>query len=99
MKVQEGTTTTAVQARSEVIGSLLRPPYLAEARSRHEEQAVTDTEFKRFEDRAAASAFALSTLLGDDSTVTLVTLLFSSSATSTVTSPVIPCCWAIAFSV
>src|ERR1700736_6349407 len=56
MKMQDGVTATAVHARCEVIGSLLRPPYLAEARSGHEQQAVTDAEFKRLEDRPVDEA-------------------------------------------
>ena len=34
VKAQDRPTATAVQAKCEVIGSLLRPPYLAEARLR-----------------------------------------------------------------
>src|SRR5205823_4764537 len=42
--------------RSEVIGSLLRPPYLAEARRRHEAGEISAAEFKRLEDRAVDEA-------------------------------------------
>src|SRR6202521_1180827 len=66
MKMQDGVTATAVHARCEVIGSLLRPPYLAEARSGHEQQAVTDAEFKRLEDRAVDEAIETQTVAGID---------------------------------
>ena len=38
--------------RSDVVGSLLRPAYLKEARQRHEAGELTDAAFKRIEDRA-----------------------------------------------
>jgi len=65
MNVQDA-ATTAVHARCEVIGSLLRPPYLAEARSRHEQHAVSDAEFKRLEDRAVDQAIETQTVAGID---------------------------------
>ncbi len=66
MKVQDRAKATALQARCEVIGSLLRPPYLAEARRRHEQQAITEAEFKRLEDRAVGEAIETQTLAGID---------------------------------
>jgi 5-methyltetrahydropteroyltriglutamate--homocysteine methyltransferase len=52
--------------RSDVVGSLLRPPYLKEARQRHESGELTDTEFKKIEDRAVDEAVALETRIGLD---------------------------------
>jgi methionine synthase II (cobalamin-independent) len=45
--------------RSDVVGSLLRPVYLKEARDRHEAGQLNETEFKRIEDRAVDEAIAL----------------------------------------
>ena len=45
--------------RSDVVGSLLRPAYLKEARARHEAGELGDAEFKRIEDRAVDEAIAL----------------------------------------
>ena len=42
--------------RSDVIGSLLRPAYLKEARDRHESGKLSEAEFKRVEDRAVNEA-------------------------------------------
>jgi len=50
--------------RSDVVGSLLRPNYLKEARSRHDAGVLGDTEFKRIEDRAVNEAIDLQTRLG-----------------------------------
>ncbi|WP_069801721.1 cobalamin-independent methionine synthase II family protein [Thermogemmatispora onikobensis] len=44
---------------SEVIGSLLRPPYLHQARQQLEEGAISAAEFKTIEDRAVDEAIAL----------------------------------------
>ena len=52
--------------RSEVIGSLLRPPYLAEARRRHEAGEISAAEFKRLEDRAVDEAIDIQTQAGID---------------------------------
>src|SRR5262245_33927350 len=52
--------------RSEGIGSLLRPPYLAEARQRIERHELTPAEFKRLEDRAVDEAVALQERAGLD---------------------------------
>ena len=61
-----GVSAATADARSEVIGSLLRPPYLAEARTRHDQQAITDAEFKRLEDRAVDEAIEVQTAAGID---------------------------------
>jgi 5-methyltetrahydropteroyltriglutamate--homocysteine methyltransferase len=45
--------------RSDVVGSLLRPAYLKEARDRHEAGQLSEAEFKRIEDRAVDEAIAL----------------------------------------
>jgi len=45
--------------RSDVIGSLLRPTYLKEARQRHQAGQLSDAEFKKIEDRAVDEAVAL----------------------------------------
>jgi 5-methyltetrahydropteroyltriglutamate--homocysteine methyltransferase len=45
--------------RSDVVGSLLRPAYLKDARDRHEAGQLSEAEFKRIEDRAVDEAIAL----------------------------------------
>ena len=45
--------------RSDVVGSLLRPPYLLDAREQHEHGQLAPSEFKRIEDRAVDEAVAL----------------------------------------
>ena len=45
--------------RSDVVGSLLRPDYLKEARERHEAGGLSDAAFKQIEDRAVAEAVEL----------------------------------------
>jgi 5-methyltetrahydropteroyltriglutamate--homocysteine methyltransferase len=45
--------------RSDVVGSLLRPAYLKEARERHEAGKLSEVDFKRTEDRAVDEAVAL----------------------------------------
>jgi len=52
--------------RSDVVGSLLRPPYLMDARARLEGGDLTDAEFKRIEDRAVDEAVALQEAAGLD---------------------------------
>jgi len=52
--------------RSDVVGSLLRPAYLKEARERHEAGELTDAAFKRIEDRAIDEAVALQERAGID---------------------------------
>jgi 5-methyltetrahydropteroyltriglutamate--homocysteine methyltransferase len=66
MRIQDGSSATAVDAKSEVIGSLLRPPYLTEARRRHEQGEMPAPEFKRFEDRAVDEALETQTVAGID---------------------------------
>ncbi len=50
--------------RSDVIGSLLRPAYLKEARQRRASGTISDAEFKQIEDRAVNEAIALQTQAG-----------------------------------
>jgi 5-methyltetrahydropteroyltriglutamate--homocysteine methyltransferase len=50
--------------RSDVVGSLLRPAYLKDARDRHEAGQVEEAEFKRTEDRAVDEAVATQTRAG-----------------------------------
>jgi 5-methyltetrahydropteroyltriglutamate--homocysteine methyltransferase len=45
--------------RSDVVGSLLRPDYLKQARAQHEAGELNDAEFKQIEDRAVDEAVAL----------------------------------------
>jgi 5-methyltetrahydropteroyltriglutamate--homocysteine methyltransferase len=52
--------------RAEVIGSLLRPAYLLEARDQLDRGALTPAEFKRIEDRAVGEAVALQESAGLD---------------------------------
>ncbi len=52
--------------RSDVVGSLLRPAYLKEARERHEAGQISDAEFKPIEDRAVDEAIALQERAGLD---------------------------------
>ncbi len=52
--------------RSDVVGSLLRPAYLKEARDRHEAGQLGEAEFKRIEDRAVDEAIALQERTGVD---------------------------------
>jgi 5-methyltetrahydropteroyltriglutamate--homocysteine methyltransferase len=52
--------------RSDVVGSLLRPAYLKEARQRHEAGALSAADFKRIEDRAVDEAIALQVRAGLD---------------------------------
>lgn len=52
--------------RSDVVGSLLRPTYLKEARRRHFAGEKSDAEFKRIEDRAVDEAIDLQTRAGLD---------------------------------
>ena len=52
--------------RSDVVGSLLRPDYLKQARERHDSGAISETEFKSIEDKAVNEAIALQTRAGLD---------------------------------
>ncbi len=45
--------------RTDVVGSLLRPAYLKEARAQYEAGQLADAAFKQIEDRAVAAAIAL----------------------------------------
>jgi 5-methyltetrahydropteroyltriglutamate--homocysteine methyltransferase len=55
-----------MQPRSDVIGSLLRPPALIDARQKHEQGDLTAAEFKFIEDRAVRDAVALQENAGLD---------------------------------
>jgi len=59
-------TLFAVVARSEVVGSLLRPKDLADARQGHERGKVSDRELKQVEDRAVDDAIELQESAGID---------------------------------
>ena len=50
---------TAAPLRSDVVGSLLRPPYLAQAREALAAGRLAPAEFKRVEDRAVDEAVRL----------------------------------------
>jgi 5-methyltetrahydropteroyltriglutamate--homocysteine methyltransferase len=50
--------------RSDVVGSLLRPDYLKEARERHEAGELSDAAFKQIEDRAVSDAVELQDRVG-----------------------------------
>jgi len=50
--------------RSDVVGSLLRPSYLKNARERHEKGQISPSEFKSLEDRAVDEAIELQRLAG-----------------------------------
>lgn len=52
--------------RSDVVGSLLRPEYLKEARQRFDAGQLSPAEFKRFEDRAVDEAIRLQEEAGLD---------------------------------
>jgi 5-methyltetrahydropteroyltriglutamate--homocysteine methyltransferase len=52
--------------RAEVIGSLLRPAYLQEARQAWEDSRLSTPAFKRVEDRAVDEAIALQERVGLD---------------------------------
>ena len=52
--------------RSDVVGSLLRPAYLKDARARYASGSLSDAEYKRLEDRAVNDAVALQEQAGLD---------------------------------
>ncbi len=54
------------QFRSDVVGSLLRPAYLKEAREKHAAGEISDAAFKVIEDRAVDEAIALQVDAGLD---------------------------------
>src|SRR6266850_4682551 len=53
-------------ARADVVGSLLRPPYLREARAGMRAGTVSDTQLRAVEDRAVSEAIALQEAAGLD---------------------------------
>src|SRR5688572_32974234 len=53
-------------ARADVVGSLLRPPYLLDARAQLERGELTPAAFKAIEDRAVDEAVALQEAAGLD---------------------------------
>jgi 5-methyltetrahydropteroyltriglutamate--homocysteine methyltransferase len=55
-----------MRLKSDVVGSLLRPPSLMEARQKHELGALSPSEFKFIEDRAVRDAVALQENAGLD---------------------------------
>src|SRR5215472_2684773 len=55
-----------VSYRSDVVGSLLRPDYLKQARQRYEAKEISDTEFKKIEDRAVDESIDLQVKAGLD---------------------------------
>ena len=57
---------TVAEIRSEVVGSLLRPTHLVEARQRHERGELGSAEFKRIEDDAVEQAIRLQEDAGID---------------------------------
>src|ERR1043165_4156168 len=52
--------------RSDVVGSLLRPDYLKQARQRYEAKEISDADFKKIEDRAVDEAIDLQIKAGLD---------------------------------
>jgi 5-methyltetrahydropteroyltriglutamate--homocysteine methyltransferase len=56
----------AAEPRSEVIGSLLRPPELVDARKRVEAGQISSAEFKQIEDRAVDAAIGMQEEVGID---------------------------------
>src|SRR5579871_3945656 len=55
-----------VPIRSDVVGSLLRPDYLKQARQRYEDKEISDADFKKIEDRAVDEAIDLQVKAGLD---------------------------------
>ena len=55
-----------MRLKSDVVGSLLRPSFLMEARQKHEEGTLTPAEFKFIEDRAVRDAVTLQETAGLD---------------------------------
>ena len=62
----KGVPVTVAEIRCEVIGSLLRPPHLVDARERHERGELDSAEFKRIEDDAVRQAISLQEEAGID---------------------------------
>jgi 5-methyltetrahydropteroyltriglutamate--homocysteine methyltransferase len=63
---REAAVTAVTHARAEVVGSLLRPPELVEARKRLEAGSLSPAEFKRIEDSAVNDAIQLQEAAGID---------------------------------
>ena len=63
---QENREEDKLVFRSDVVGSLLRPEYLKQARQEHEAGQMTQAQFKRIEDRAVNEAIALQEHAGLD---------------------------------
>src|SRR5579859_3249926 len=61
-----GLETTRTTYRADVVGSLLRPGYLKEARGRLERGELTHLDLKHIEDRAVDEAIRLQESLGLD---------------------------------
>jgi 5-methyltetrahydropteroyltriglutamate--homocysteine methyltransferase len=55
-----------IAARTDIVGSLLRPAFLKDARDRYEQGALTAPAFKQIEDRAVDAAVALQESVGLD---------------------------------
>jgi methionine synthase II (cobalamin-independent) len=53
-----------ITAHADVVGSLLRPPYLLESQKQHAAGTITAAEFKLMEDRAVDDAIALQESVG-----------------------------------
>jgi 5-methyltetrahydropteroyltriglutamate--homocysteine methyltransferase len=65
MSMTTAVSTTSIP-RADVVGSLLRPEYLKEARARHQRGELAPPEFKRIEDRAVDEAIRLQEAVGVD---------------------------------
>jgi 5-methyltetrahydropteroyltriglutamate--homocysteine methyltransferase len=65
-RLSETTPRRYAEVRAEVVGSLLRPDYLASARKRLEGGEIEPAEFKKIEDRAVEAAIELQTGSGID---------------------------------
>jgi 5-methyltetrahydropteroyltriglutamate--homocysteine methyltransferase len=63
---REVQTGLVIGARADVVGSLLRPAFLKDARERHERQELSDASFKPIEDRAVDEAVSLQESAGLD---------------------------------
>jgi methionine synthase II (cobalamin-independent) len=55
-----------LEARTDVVGSLLRPPELLDARERRDRRELTAPDFKRLEDSAVDSALRIQEEAGLD---------------------------------
>jgi len=66
LSVGSGASVAGVTVRADVVGSLLRPPALVQARADHEAGRLDAAAFKRVEDRAVDDAIALQEDVGLD---------------------------------